>query len=765
MGPRAVQSEPRSVPQSASPIPALLAPFTDPRRVRTDYPLLLVGGGPLAEGGLFADEGRLEPAGAIPLARWLQEACEQTDAPSVFRDNLPRLERAVAGLLTTHHDAEPVLTRAALQVAEALALAPTPDATLRRAAADLVKALPSGSRLVAYHPRIGLDLLAHAARSGLASRRAAVSVEATELRNHLSELLTAEHARGAVGLPGLTDGVFDTAALRELLGPHRGTVPLPADTLAAAERTLAGLERGLAGVLAGPLLIAVGPEEWSAPGCEVSPAAEPLAAADACFDARATEVVALTGAMRAARLLLGGTYAPDRHDAQVAALDWRDLRAVERDVMPRVAAVLSAPPPVARLLEALCGPRPLQILVEVEPASLPSRRARLELARQGVATGQAFVQQSTPARAAHLLDGFARALRMQRPGLHLLCTGNALSPVGPWMFASAAIEGRAHPLMTYDPDAGSTWAATFDASANPQSGSAWPAHPSADGPSADGEPAARFTFADFALLDPSLTDHFRLANAGEELVPIAAWLESPSTALPVVEAVSEAGPVKLVVSRRLVAACRERQRTWRALAELGGIGNAHAEAAATAAAAEARAQALESREALEEQHARALEEVRDHEAGRAMERLTSVLIGGDLERIVGGITAPRAAAWSPDESASPAGSAPAASPGSVAESEPATAAPTAAKPAAPPDEPWVDSPLCTSCNDCVEANGILFVYDDDKQAMIGDPRAGTFAEIVAIAEKCPARCIHPGAPLNPDEPGLEELIARAAPLQ
>jgi pyruvate-ferredoxin/flavodoxin oxidoreductase len=31
------------------------------------------------------------------------------------------------------------------------------------------------------------------------------------------------------------------------------------------------------------------------------------------------------------------------------------------------------------------------------------------------------------------------------------------------------------------------------------------------------------------------------------------------------------------------------------------------------------------------------------------------------------------------------------------------------------------------------------------------------------AEKCPAKCIHPGKPLNPDEPGLEALMDRAAP--
>jgi len=47
--------------------------------------------------------------------------------------------------------------------------------------------------------------------------------------------------------------------------------------------------------------------------------------------------------------------------------------------------------------------------------------------------------------------------------------------------------------------------------------------------------------------------------------------------------------------------------------------------------------------------------------------------------------------------------------------------------------------------------------------VIGDASAGTFAQLVQAAEKCPAKCIHPGKPLNPDEPNLDELIKRAKP--
>jgi ferredoxin len=79
------------------------------------------------------------------------------------------------------------------------------------------------------------------------------------------------------------------------------------------------------------------------------------------------------------------------------------------------------------------------------------------------------------------------------------------------------------------------------------------------------------------------------------------------------------------------------------------------------------------------------------------------------------------------------------------------------------DEPWLDTAMCTTCDDCMGVNKMMFEYNSDKQAIIKDPKAGPYADLVAAAEICPAKCIHPGKPLDSSEPGLEELIARAAP--
>ncbi len=55
----------------------------------------------------------------------------------------------------------------------------------------------------------------------------------------------------------------------------------------------------------------------------------------------------------------------------------------------------------------------------------------------------------------------------------------------------------------------------------------------------------------------------------------------------------------------------------------------------------------------------------------------------------------------------------------------------------------------------------MFKYNDDKQAYIADPHAGTYQQLVLAAERCTATIIHPGTPLDPDEEDLEKWVKRA----
>jgi len=100
---------------------------------------------------------------------------------------------------------------------------------------------------------------------------------------------------------------------------------------------------------------------------------------------------------------------------------------------------------------------------------------------------------------------------------------------------------------------------------------------------------------------------------------------------------------------------------------------------------------------------------------------------------------------------------------SAVEPPPPAAAPVADAPKPEPGDAYVETPRCTTCEECVKINNRMFVYDANKQAYIADLAAGTYRELVEAAESCQVSIIHPGKPRNPQEPDLEELVARAEP--
>ena len=95
----------------------------------------------------------------------------------------------------------------------------------------------------------------------------------------------------------------------------------------------------------------------------------------------------------------------------------------------------------------------------------------------------------------------------------------------------------------------------------------------------------------------------------------------------------------------------------------------------------------------------------------------------------------------------------------------ADAAEVGAAPARSRDEAWIDTARCPSCNECQLINDRMFGYDERKQAFIKDLSAGTYRQLVEAAESCQVAIIHPGAPRDPNEPGLADLLTRAEPFR
>ena len=101
--------------------------------------------------------------------------------------------------------------------------------------------------------------------------------------------------------------------------------------------------------------------------------------------------------------------------------------------------------------------------------------------------------------------------------------------------------------------------------------------------------------------------------------------------VPFVWGIDEDGVLtKLVVSRALVFACRDRLNYWRTLQELAGVQNFYVEEAIDRIIEEQQAAIEAERAQLKKEHEEELESVRSEAAGEAMGQLVDVLMGADL---------------------------------------------------------------------------------------------------------------------------------------
>jgi ferredoxin len=274
-----------------------------------------------------------------------------------------------------------------------------------------------------------------------------------------------------------------------------------------------------------------------------------------------------------------------------------------------------------------------------------------------------------------------------------------------------------------------------------------------------------FTAADFLLNDQRLTHHFWNVPRNlwhEQMVPLHEYLQLDpddiTEQVPYILTANQVGEVgRVLVSRAVLASVMQCHGAWRYLQELGGINNSHAERLVAQQAARIAEEKQQEIAALEEQYRLQMEQ--------DIGRLTEEIVRRIAQQL---ILEPGSAPIQPAP-ASRQPVTPPAAPATPAAEVTEAAAPEAAQEEEEDedelegmDDPYIVTQLCTSCNDCININKNLFGYDGDKRAFIKDASAGTYEELVRAAEKCPVHIIHPGKPKNPDEPGLEDLLKRAA---
>ena len=782
--------EPAAVESTAVPagaiLPALLNPYRDSSAIRYQYPLYLVPHGDDAETVL-----------ARPLSEHLAASIE-TFAPGaeqakILRDNLPWLERYLRQRLTGPDPVDaPSLFSAAAEALQAhLDLRESNRETLDSNLAQLQATIAEGSQYLGYGPDVPLHLFVHAVRHRLEPRRDELRRKVEKLAAALESLLRVEKSKSAEGnepesvssSAGPAGRLLDSDALSGMLGKRsHGSQEMSPERRSRIQRALDELRAWDDN----PVLVrfagrVVNPWFAEQPDVDVVESYEACATASELFLEDAERFGRLFAAMRIADLEADDRYDPPVHDSWFASFDWQAFSDEELQLVTRVVALESADYLATDglpMFSHLLGSRlPVHVLSwiraydnpAVKPGDGPFDAYRFELANFGIGHRQAVVAQTSAARHEDLLAGFLCAIGSNRTSLHLVNRGTqtktAKPILEPWFVASAALESRAHPFLLINPDAGDHAAKRVSFDGNPQPEADWPIE-TLEYRGADGEETTMelaFTFADYALLMPALHEHFRMVPTGfesDELVTVADYLEADDERLnrlvPFVWGIDEDGViVRLVVSRALVFACRDRLNYWHSLQELAGVQNYYVEEAIERIIEEQRAALEAEREQLIKEHAEELEAVRSEAAGEAMGQLVDVLMGADLSGMVagGGQLATMPAAR-PAEVEAPAETAEAeAEPEEVEEPEEELSF----------DEPWLDTPACTTCDDCMGINKMMFAYNDDKQAYLVDPKAGTYEDLVRAAEICPAKCIHPGKPLNPNEPGLEELMARAAP--
>ena len=765
-------------------LPALLNPYRDASAIRYQYPLYLV-----------PPDGKDTEVLAKPAGEHLIDSMEEltlgdNDA-RILKDNLPWIERYIRQKLENPDpvDAPAVFAEAAAALQEQLDLEQGSRDSLASDLERVEGAIVPGGKFLGYGPYSSLHLMVHAIRHRHEHQREAFRQQVKKHIHGLSSLLEVEKAKAAEtnkagngkSAVGVASHYLDTGALSGMLGQRaHGSVDMPAERRERIERALQELRSWqddpvlvkFVGKLDDPSLARL-------PVLEVIASNTPCETAEEIFTQDAATFAKVFAAARIATLEIDDNYNPAIHDSWFASFDWQAFSDEEMQLVTRVVALVSADYLAGDCLPSfshVLGSRlPVHVLSwvrafdnpAVRPGEGPFDAYRFELAYFGVGHRQVVVAQSSAARHEDLLTGFLCALDSNRTSLHLINRGTQTRTKKPlldtWFVASAALESRAHPFLLVNPDGGDHAAERISFGGNPQADTDWPLekleYRSADGEVTEMELA--FTFADYALLMPELHEHFRTVPAGFEspdLVTVDAYLSADDEVVdrlvPFVWGIDEDDVLtRLVVSRALVFACRDRLNYWRTLQELAGIQNFYVEEAIDRLVGEQQTAIEAEREELQKQHEEQLESVRSEAAGDAMGQLVDVLMGADLSDMVGGggqmASMPTAETPDIEEPVEPAAAAP--EPVEDAEEEISF------------DEPWLDTAMCTTCDDCMAINKMMFVYNEDKQAIIKDPNAGTFAHLVAAAEICPAKCIHPGKPLDPNEAGLDELIARAEP--
>jgi hypothetical protein len=695
--------------------PALLARYRDLTALRYDFPLVLVDKVPGGD--------RVQALSGL-FDRLLQGIAQGEHGERVTRHVL-RLERhlrrmlaeGVQGSLSTLWD----LAAARLGTGE--------DEALRDSLGRARAALKFDAALVDCDAAMPARVLEHVWHGVQEEKAARFRDTVGRLIHDLSDILRADFNRSDAGRSteslkasiGDRDAdLFDFGVMSRLL-----TKAEPESTLPQSRRTR--LQALLSVLESQQFYSGVGP---AGKGRSVHAFVYPsCVAALAAYRERLAQVKAIARAIAVAELEVAGEFREARHTALFENYAADGLDPADEALFPDYLVCINLrqldAAEASTLTEILSAGLPIKVLVQSDDilAELPLAGTHLgfglksrQLAHMAMGLSDVYVLQSASSNLFQFRAQLRRGIACPGAALFTVFSGasGTAGDLPPYLCAAAAMDSRAFPAFTYDPSAGSDWASRFDLQTNPEVERDWPTHPFAYEDEAHQRACLHLdlTPVDFVACDRRYARHLARVPRADwtaNMLLVGEYLaRDEKTSLENVPCLLMVGADnalhKVIVDERLLREARRCRDMWHSLQELGGVHNSHAE--------------------------RLL--AREHSAGEQRARAD----------------------------AADAGTAPEAAPAAVASAPgPQTDAATAS------EEAYIETPRCTSCNECTGINAKMFAYNENKQAYIADITAGTYAQLVEAAESCQVSIIHPGKPRDPNEPNLPELMQRAAAFQ
>jgi pyruvate-ferredoxin/flavodoxin oxidoreductase len=459
------------------------------------------------------------------------------------------------------------------------------------------------------------------------------------------------------------------------------------------------------------------------------------------FEGHMAKMVEGFKAVRQVEMELAGGYVPEDSDKFFAHFNWQQLSDEEFHLCPPVVAMggdgAMFDIGFQNLSRALMSGKPIKVFIvdtqvysntggqactsgfigqvaDMSPYGASQHgksESRKEISLIGMAHRTAFIHQSSLSNVNHMLEGFIDGLNSRRPALfnvYAVCPPeHGVGDNSAVAQSKMAVESRAFPLFRFDPDAGITFSECVTLEGNPSLDFDWPEY-KLDYKDEAGDQQSMIlpmTFADFALTEGRFAKQFKKAPAdtwNDDMVLLGDFLklseDERDGKFPFIWSVDKKNHLMRVLVSKELVLSCEERMQF--WKQLKDVAGV--------------GRTNSNEEAI---------------ANRVRQELIQMLSSG-----VSGSAA----------------------------SSPTTIAIPGASNAADYEAVFIDTPECTACDECMNINPKIFAYNDQKKAVIINPKAGSFLDIVKAAEKCTAGIIHPGTPWNGGEANIDKLKARAA---